>query len=76
MARGTSTTSYSRPDVASAGWFADVSDEADRTEGFPWQPFLQLDGLCLPLPMWFATEEECVVFIRTEIIGRGEWPKV
>ena len=44
-------------------WFADVSDPEDACDGMPWQPFLQIAGVCFPLPIWFATETDCVAFI-------------
>lgn len=44
-------------------WFADRSDPEDEVTGMPWQPFLQIAGGCFPLPLWFATEEECQAFI-------------
>lgn len=53
------------------GWFADPSDEDDRVEGAPWQPFLQTSGCCFPLPVWFETKDACDDFIRSSILGRG-----
>jgi hypothetical protein len=52
-------------------WFADHPDEedADDQNRDMWQPFVQLSGMCLPLPVWFDTEEDCRAFIRDEIIG-------
>lgn len=52
------------------GWFADLSDEEERNPQFPWQPFLQTDGCCLPLRIWFATKAECEDFIRQDVAGR------
>jgi len=50
------------------GWFADVDEE--RCGDYVWQPVLQLDGACLALSTWFNSEEACVQFIQTEIVGR------
>lgn len=47
-------------------WFADVSDDP-ISDGFLWQPFLQLNGCCLPLPLWFPTQADCERFIHTSI---------
>lgn len=47
-------------------WFADVSDDP-ISDGFLWQPFLRLNGCCLPLPLWFPTEADCERFIHTSI---------
>lgn len=58
--------------MSAEGWFADITDEEDRDSRWPWQPFIQTAGGCFPLQgVWFATEEECEIFIRGEIIGRG-----
>lgn len=50
------------------GWFADIDGEAEP--GYPWQPCLQLDGMCLSFGVWFATEHECVDFIKSNVLGR------
>lgn len=51
------------------GWFADI--DSDQTGEYRWQPCLQLDGWCPPLPVWFKTEQDCLDFIRTEVISQG-----
>lgn len=53
------------------GWFADLADDDERDPRWPWQPFLQTNGCCFPLRVWFASEKDCVDFIRDEIVGRG-----
>ncbi|WP_405611333.1 hypothetical protein [Streptomyces sp. NBC_01508] len=53
------------------GWFAGLSDEADRNPIAPWQPFIQTAGGCFPLPLWYATEEGCLDAIEHDILGRG-----
>ena len=58
-------------DQPGRGWFADLSDEDVRDPKFPWQPFLQTDGCCFPLPVWFATKRDCEDFIREDVAGRG-----
>ncbi len=59
--------SYGTP----TGWFADLSDDEDRDERNPWQPFLQASGGCFPLPLWFQTEAACQDWIRAHVIGNG-----
>lgn len=53
-------------------WFAAVSDDEDAVNGAPWQPFVQIVGACLPLPIWFRTERECQDFISTIPSGGGD----
>jgi hypothetical protein len=48
-------------------WVADIGD--DGPERWPWQPFLQDGGCCLPLPVWFATKTECEEFIASIPFG-------
>lgn len=57
--------------MSNEGWFADLADEEERDPRCPWQPFLQISGCCFPLPVWFASEEDCMEFIRDDIVGRG-----
>lgn len=52
-------------------WFADVSDPEDAVEGSPYQPFIQTAGGCFPLPLWFATEQECRDWIAEYVVGAG-----
>jgi hypothetical protein len=49
------------------GWFADIDPDVDHR----WQPCLQLGGWCPSMPVWFKSEQECLDFIRDEIIGQG-----
>lgn len=56
------------------GWFADLADEEDRVAAYPWQPFLQTEGGCFPLPVWFKTQEDCQKFIALEVIGARALP--
>lgn len=51
------------------GWFADVDPDAGTR--FIWQPCLQLEGACSALDIWFENEEDCLEFIRTEILPLG-----
>lgn len=51
------------------GWFADLSNEEDRDPRNPWQPFLQTDGGCFPLPLRFQTKGDCEDFIRRHVVG-------
>lgn len=54
------------------GWFADLADEEQRDERWPWAAFLQMESECHRLDgTWFATKEQCEDFIRSEILGRG-----
>lgn len=53
------------------GWFADVDPEEAPRRGYEYQPCLQLEGgICLSFDVWFKTEDECVDYIRTNIIGK------
>lgn len=61
----------SRP-TPGRGWFARLGDDDDAFPGY-WQPTLQLDGLQVPSGIGFTTEEDCLDFIRTEILGKGMW---
>lgn len=53
------------------GWFADIGDEGEAPDRFPWQPNVQVNGLILPLTVWFETREQCEEFIRCELVGLG-----
>jgi len=60
------------------GWFADIANVDDpllKSDGYRWQPCLQLGGWCPSLDVWFATEAECERFIKDEILGRGMYPE-
>lgn len=56
------------------GWFASLSDEEERAQQCLWQPFLQAAGGCFPLPVRFATRQECEQFIDEWVAGRGALP--
>ena len=47
-------------------WYAEYDREAP--EGYPYRPNLQLDGYCCDFDIWFATEAECLDFIKTQIM--------
>lgn len=49
-----------------AFWYAEYDREAP--EGYPWRPNLQLDGYCCDFDIWFATEAECLDFIKTKVM--------
>lgn len=50
-----------------AEWFSDIN--MDETGRYRWQPYIQFDGYCLTLPIWFETEEKCDAWIKTNIIN-------
>ena len=51
-------------------WFADIDEDADQR--WPWQPILQLDGMCMSVDsVHFATRDECEWFIREHLVGSG-----
>lgn len=56
------------------GWFADLANEEERTEAYPWQPFLQDGDSCYPLSVWFRTKEECEAFISRRVADAGVLP--
>lgn len=53
------------------GWFADYDDDPGSDWHGLWRPYLQLDGICLPLHIGFDGEEACGAFIRDDVIGKG-----
>lgn len=55
------------------GWFADIDPEAPAA--YQWVPVVQTPGCCFPLPVWFATEDECSDWIDSDIIGLGRLPE-
>lgn len=61
-------------DDAHRGWFADLDEERGEVAGYAWRPFLQCPGHVVPADIWFASEEDCQEFIRTDILGRGMTP--
>jgi hypothetical protein len=56
------------------GWFAGLVDEDERDDRWPWAPMLQIPGECHQLTPTFATEEDCLSFIRRHILGKPILP--
>lgn len=56
------------------GWFADLVDEEERDDRWPWAVFLQIPGECHQLTPTFATEEDCLDFIRRHVLGKQIMP--
>lgn len=58
--------------MSDGGWLAvkERPDE-DHDHRYPWFPALEVGGSSYPLPVWFATEDECEAFIRDTVIGKG-----
>lgn len=52
-------------------WFSDVQTGEDSGPTGMFAPYLQTEGACLPLPVWFPTKEACDEFIRSDILGAG-----
>lgn len=53
-----------------ARWFADVDPEA--TFRWSYRPYIQTKGgVVCSLDIWFEDEEECLEFVRNEIVGVG-----
>jgi hypothetical protein len=57
--------------VVETGWFADLDSSVSDGRA-PWRPYLQADGVCLPLRIWFDTEPECAAWIREHVLGQTE----
>lgn len=53
------------------GWFADIDDDETSDTAYPWRPYLQLDGMCLPLETRFASRPECERFITEDILANN-----
>ncbi len=55
------------------GWWAEDVTGAD---GVPqWSPTLQIGGqLCIQLPVWQQSREQCELFIREYLVGAPELP--
>lgn len=54
------------------GWLADVDE--DQEGAFVWRAVLQLVGIQVVTDgPWFDTEDACLEFIETEIVGKGLW---
>lgn len=53
------------------GWFADLDEDEPPDSPARWRPYLQIAGCCLPLRAWFATEDDCLDFIRSSVVGQG-----
>lgn len=54
-------------------WFAEQDpDEDGGALKYPWRPVLQLDGMVMRCDgPWFATEQDCLEFIRDNVIPRA-----
>lgn len=54
-------------------WWAEHDPENALSRDYPWRPTLQVgSGMCISLEgVSFGSEEDCLDFIRTEIIGAG-----
>lgn len=52
------------------GWFAAIDPDAG-VHNWQWQPCLRLDGDLYRLGTWFQTEEDCLSYIATKIMGQG-----
>lgn len=57
--------------TARQGWFADVDPDEQPSPRYPWQPVLQIDGMCMSIDVWHANQKACEAFIRDRIIGQG-----
>lgn len=59
--------------IIEPGWFADIDakDDPEATPEHPWRPYLQLDGMCLPLAIRFASKEDCDRFITEDILANN-----
>jgi hypothetical protein len=60
------------------GWFAErvPDDDPDFNPGFPYRATLQLSGFVVTTQgPWFATEADCLDFIRDDITGKGLLPE-
>lgn len=56
------------------GWFAEFDE--DGPADAKWRPTLQLaGGVGADFEMWLRTEEDCLRFIREEVIGAGMFPE-
>lgn len=59
--------------MSARGWFGDVDPEAQSD--YQWQPCLETGTGHVPcFDVWFATEAECVEWIRENVIGVGMLP--
>ena len=55
------------------GWWAEDVTGADGVE--QWSPTLQIGGqLCIQLPVWHQSKEQCELFIREYLVGAPELP--
>lgn len=53
-------------------WFSDIAmRDQTHQHDYPWQPCLQLDGMCLSLEIWFASKDECDQFILSDVVNAG-----
>lgn len=74
-ARGACTVcdlAYGR-NAPARGWFADIDEEA--TGAHRWQACLETGtGIVPSISIWFATEEDCLQWIRENVLGVGLLP--
>jgi hypothetical protein len=66
------------PDYLSRGWFADYDRDSEGVplyeSKWPWVASVQMDGMTGTLGgHWFATEGDCLDFIRANVAGLGMW---
>lgn len=54
--------------MSDKGWYADLLEEG-RNKG-RWQPVLQVEGWAPGLEVYCRTEEECVQWIRENVLGK------
>lgn len=58
--------------VGALFWFSDIAmRDQTHPDDYPWQPCLQLDGMCLSLGIWFASKDECDQFILSDVVRVG-----
>lgn len=60
------------------GWFAEEipDDDPDFNARWPYRAVLQLPGMVVTTTgHWFATEADCLDFIRDDILGKGLLPE-
>lgn len=53
-------------------WFPDLDEDMPDKSLYPWAAFVQLSGGCHRLDgAWFRSQEDCQLFIDTEILNGG-----
>lgn len=61
---------YGPPENWAGWWYADYDEDGD--DATPWRPGLQLDGMVMTCDgPWFATEQDCLEFLRDTVIPRA-----